>query len=425
MVFYLKVNRGNGYVIPNLKHWLDATMLYEDAIVYILCDNPELKERIRLKISVEEGRVSFLESERNDQTMNEILREVCITNQWIRIGQAHLTTHWNADAHGYQFFWNIDADDTFVFLDPLRMVDMFHCVEEYSLRNGVHMNSLDMWRSVSVHEKWETGKHWSLGVVFVDNRVDWKTTLATYSKQVRKARKSILTTEDNLDLYFTYLKDIGAESIETFYFENMKFAHFYDNFLNFSHKSGMCHWESGMINYPIIEHCYGSKFRGKIMIAEDVYKLDIGIEEDEALLQAIAYSKEPWMFAEDVYNEELKIGDLMRRRCELFLKRNDAERIIIWGAGNRFLRYYNLIKKAYNLQFVCDSNSEKWKKNYIDSVECISPERLAEMKEGAFIVVMIDSVAINYKVIHELLNMGITKFEHYENWLSFVMGIEM
>ena len=423
MVFYLKVNRENSYVIPNLRHWLDAAMLYENSVIYILTDNIDLKNRISAEISIDTTRVFFIKSERNNADMNTILNDICVTEKWVRIGQAHLTTHWHANKNNYPFFWNIDADDTYIFLDAIRIVEMLKCVEKYSVDNKIHMNALDMWRSVSFHEQWEAGKHWSLGVVFVDNRIDWKNTLMTYSKREKKARKNIVTDEDNIDWYFTYLKDINAESIETFYFENMKFAHFYDYFLNYSHRSGICHWKDGAIHYPILEHCYGSKSREKIMIAEDVHKLDIGIEDDEALLSAISCSRETVTFYEDIHNDELKIGELMRKRCELFLKNNHSKQIVFWGAGNKFFRNYGLIKKGYDIEFVCDSDPSKWRKDYIDTVECISPEKLSAIKEDTFVVVMIDSAATNHKIIRKLLDMGITKFDHFENWLSFVRGV--
>ena len=105
MVFYLKANRNNSYVIPNLKHWLDAVMLYEDSIAYILCDNPGLKDRIVNELDIDYERVSFIESDRDNEEMNSVLRSFCRVNRWYKVGQAHLKTHWHAVEQGYPFFW--------------------------------------------------------------------------------------------------------------------------------------------------------------------------------------------------------------------------------------------------------------------------------------------------------------------------------
>ena len=182
MIFYLKANRNNSYVIPNLKHWLDAVMMYENGFAYILCDNPKLKERIMDGIPLDSNRVAFLESERNNEEINFVLENICKVDKWKRVGQAHLTTHWHAKSIGCQYFWNIDADDTFVCLDPIRMAEMFRIVEKYAQLYSIKMFSLDMWRSMSISEHWAKGANWSLGIVYVDNREPWNGILMEHCK---------------------------------------------------------------------------------------------------------------------------------------------------------------------------------------------------------------------------------------------------
>ena len=77
MVFYLKANRNNSYVIPNLKHWIDACRMYENSLIFILCDNETLKERICREILIEDSNITFLESMRDCCEINTILENVC------------------------------------------------------------------------------------------------------------------------------------------------------------------------------------------------------------------------------------------------------------------------------------------------------------------------------------------------------------
>lgn len=423
MIFYLKVNRNNSYVIPNLKHWLDAVMLYEGGFAYILCDNPELKQRIMKELTLNPERTEFLESDRNCCEINGILDNICGGNKWVKVGQAHLKTHWHACEKQYPYFWNIDADDTYVCLDPIRMAEMFRTVEKYSVDNSIRMISLDMWRSMSVEERWPKGNNWSLGIVFVDNQVSWPMILETHclDKEFQK-RTFPLDKDINLDWYFTYLRSIKAERIETFYFENMRFMHFYDYFINFPHLSSFCYWKEGKLHYPILASCFGSRSRTEIEIAPDIHKLDMDITDDEALLSLVSSSNEVFSFWFDLRDKRLEVGDLMKKRCEFFLKKMKKTKIICWGAGAAFYRNYELIKKAYDLEYVCDSDSDKWGKTLIDDVKCISPDDLQRDKEEVFVLVVIDSPGANHKIIHKLIELGIYSFDHYDNWIEFVTG---
>lgn len=424
MVFYLKVNRNNNYVIPNLKHWLDACMLYDNSIIYILCDNDNLKKKIEQELVIDYNRVSFLESDRDCSEMNEVLHQICAVNKWVKVGQAHLKTHWHADEQGHDFFWNIDADDTFVCLDPIRIVEMFQSVEQYSKSMEITMNGLDMWRSMSVHEHWSKGDNWSLGITFVDNRVDWKTLLMEHRKEPRQLKKIYETDSDaNLDWYFTYLRDIKAERIETFYFENMKFMHFYDYFINFPHLSSFSHWKDGKIKYPILEHCFGSKARKEIPIASDIIRFDMDITDDESMLALISCSGEVFSFWGDIRNNNLKVGHVMKKRCEHMLQEIGKKKIVCWGACESFYRNIEMIQKACHLEYTCDNDSAKWGKKLTEEVVCISPEELKKMKDDVFVLVLVDRAAVNHKIIHQLLEMGITCFDHYDNWIEAVEGV--
>jgi hypothetical protein len=416
--FYLKVNRNNSYTIPNLKHWIDAASLVKNADIFILCDNEELKEKIESSINYDKNRVAFLESDRQCKAINFILENVC-TEKWMKVGQAHLTTHWHANKNQYSSFWNIDADDTFICLDAVRISEMFKYVEQYSKKQRIAMNSLDMWYSCSVNEKWnpdwQPGAHWSFGITFVDNNIEWEKLLLEHCHDKE-------TMIWNLDWYFTYLRNIGAERFESFYFENMRFAHFYDYFLNFPHQSSFCHWKNGTIYYPILKECFSTHFMGEYEIAGDVLKFDMGITDDESLISLLAFSQEKSEFYRELRNPDLEIGHVMKKKCELFLQGKNKKILVFWGAGMNFQKQYELIMKAYDLKYVCDNNSEKWGKKLIGDVVCISPQQLRNMQD-VFVVTIVKNMGVQNDIEHQLIDMGITDFESFENWYDEMEGV--
>ncbi len=422
MVFYLKANRDNSYVIPNLKHWIEAVTVNDNNYAYILCDNPILKEKIVKEIVLSE-KVSFLESYRENNDINKILENICGISKWKKVGQAHLTTHWHATNKKYKYFWNIDADDTFFCIDPIRIAELLEEIEKYCIEKNIDMISLDMWRSMSINERWNKGDNWSLGIVFVNNMIKWNEIMINHCKD--DALKDMVLPYDkdaNLDWYFTYLRRISAARIETFYVENMRFMHFYDYFFNYPHLSNFCYWKNGKVNYPILESCFCSHARKQIDIAEDIIKFDIGIKDDEALLSMAAASGEVFSFWFDIRNNDLEVGTLMEKRCELFLKKKGKKKIIFWGAGGAFYRNLKLLRKICRI-VVCDSDSAKWGKELAEDVECISPSEVESMRDEVFVVLMIDSPAVNLKIVNTLLKMGITSFDHFDNWIEVVTGV--
>lgn len=424
MVFYLKINRDNNYSITNFMHWLKATMLYEGAITYVICDNPKLQQRIESQYYIDKKRVVFIESERNESSMNEVLDDICCCTKWIRVGQAHLTAHWHAKMNCYSYFWNIDADDTFMCLSSLRIVSLLKMVEEFSKENSIDVIGLDMWRSMSAHEKWSKGINWSLGITFINNNLDWIDIFSKYSPEYKNEMCIDEYDNDvNLDWYFTYLKYKNAARIETFYFEKMKFMHFYDCFFDYPHLSMLCQWENGKIHYPLLSSCFESRNYGTIPIADDVIRFDMNITNDESLVAMIAYSKERFAFAMDLYDERLEIDHIMTEYNTKLLKDSNCSQIICWGAGTFFRRNYKLVKKAIDLKYVCDNDPTKWGKEMVENIYCISPEDLKK-ENDAYIVIMTDDIFRAFKIAKQLVDMKILHFDVFGNWLNEVEGIE-
>lgn len=66
---------------------------------------------------------------------------------WKNAGYAHLITFYHAKQYHYPYFWNIDADDTCIYLLPERVGELLCTIENYVKKNQVHTISIDMWIS--------------------------------------------------------------------------------------------------------------------------------------------------------------------------------------------------------------------------------------------------------------------------------------
>lgn len=93
--------------------------------------------------------------------------------------------------------------------------------------------------------------------------------------------------------------------------------------------------------------------------------------------------------------------------------------IVGFGAGNCFLRNIKKIKKIYNLRWICDNDPDKWGKEVAAGVKCISPATLKEMPD-VLVIIMVDSITLSFDIANELLELGITKFDHFENWMKYI-----
>lgn len=418
MVFYLKVNRTNSYVLPNLMHWVETARFYPNADIYIVCDNPELKQTILEQVDFKAENIQMIESIRDNKEMNDTLSKIAV-GKWEKIGQAHLTTFWHAKERNTGAFWNIDADDTFICLDPLRCAQALQMVEKYAAENEISIMGLDMWRSISKSEKWDTECHWSFGITYTDNKTDWISEIIKHSSDegydmMRKFYK-------NVDWFFTYLSKYTELRIETFYFENMKFAHFFDYFLNYPHKSGFYHWKEGKIEFPILKYCFGAKNCGEADISKDVIKFEMGIKDEEALAALVSCCMEVNCFYREKINMQIELKELMRQRNEIYLKNNKKEEIIIWGTGDNFLKNYDMIKNFYDLKYTCDSNPDKWGKEVIKGVVCLSPGELKE-RNDAIVIISVGDTYVCVEIIKKLLELGITAFDYIDNWINYIQG---
>lgn len=432
MVFYLKVNRTERYSFINIQHWIDSIFLLPEPIVYFVCDNSELQRDILRHIDMHGKDVYFLNSNKETEKINHIISNIT-DNAWRNAGYAHITTFWHAKENQYPFFWNIDADDTYMCLDPVRIAEAFEMVEKSARQEGIHIYSLDMWRSNLMTYKGI--ENWSFGITYTDNSVDW---LSVMEQHCEDDLYQLGDLELLIDDYFTYLKRVTSLKIETFYFENLKFIHYSDNLFEKATRSGFCHWEKGRLKYPILENCYGLVLNSDIPIASDVRKLDMKIKDCEgmnALLAGTGSADKSRFLKEDYVREELsEMTELLKKRNKLYVSiriggeysmnaGGDIENaeIVCWGAGMCLAKNYKRIKAFYDLKYVCDIDANKWGKKIIDNVTCISPQELLKLK-NVIVVIAVEDTILAFDIAKMIVELGITQFEYIYSWLDYVEG---
>lgn len=284
-IFYLKINKNRKYVFRNIQHWVDIIHEAPRPQCFIVCDSKELQESVVNQIDFYDIPIQFIHSSRAKE-LNYIVTNTC-TESWWNAGYAHLTTFYHARENHYNCFWNIDADDTCICLSAVRAYELLEKVKDYAKKFNIRLFSLDMWRTVA---KSVTGcEHWTFGITYTDNTVDWLEIMRMHATDPGVQELRLIK---NIDCYVTYLNMIIHEKIETWYFENLKFIHYSDDFFEKPQASGFFHWKEGRLMLPILYYCFGAKSRGSLKIAEDVLKLDMNIKDEESTLFLLEYAEE-------------------------------------------------------------------------------------------------------------------------------------
>lgn len=408
---YLKINRTEGYALKNLSRWIDASYLM-GADCYIICDDDELREKILNNMLIYRD-LTFIKSEMSEEI--EYLVAHIANRNWLNAAYAHFTSFWHARGK-YEYFWNIDADDTRLCVSIDRMVEILQKAEEYAEENGIDCFSLDMWRS-QTH-----GRHWSFGITYVNGNVDW---LGLCRQKCHDEEYFRLDKEgnQNIDWFFTYLKQSTKKKIETFYVENMRFIHYSGDFFEKPVGSGMYHWENGKLIYPVAYYGLGIDEIGEYDIADDVVRLDLNILNCEASGILAYYARE----GKDL-SSFYKVGEIVNEKVskmkfEAFKKKHGytgikEPQIICFGAGNALEKNIFKLKRIYDLKYVCDNDSSKWGKEVLKGIHCISPDDLAKMQD-VIVVIFVYSRRTVSQIAGQLNSMKID-YDYMDNWLACV-----
>lgn len=266
-VFYLKINRNDDIAYSIFQQWINI-IHYINADYYILCDKKEIKQTIYNKINFYDYDIKFLKSDYANLKKTVKL----LTNKtWFKAGCAHLTTFKHSKSK-FNYFWNIDADDTLFCIDDKKMAQILLDISIYAQKNNISCLSLDMWRTIT------NAEHWSFGVTYVDNTIDWLKFIKTILKTQEYEKEK---NNWNIDWFFTYLKKVTDYKIETFYIENLKFIH-YGNFLVQPIGAYFYFWQNGELLLPNITNVFdNNETIRRLVIPSDIIKFDFGINHLE------------------------------------------------------------------------------------------------------------------------------------------------
>lgn len=78
----------------------------------------------------------------------------------------------------------------------------------------------------------------------------------------------------------------------------------------------------------------------------------------------------------------------------------------------------NIVECYYNIEYCVDNNSDKWGKFLTQTIRCINPKDLLK-EPDTFVLIMIQNSEVAAQVIHQLLDMGITTFDIFDNWKNY------
>ncbi len=275
MVYYLKINTLNAYTFNNIINWINIVASEEGARLYLLCDDEQLIKELFETVPVIQELVEVIKSERDEPVFREIA-EHTLAPKWYPAGFAHLTTFLHADRNGIDSYWNIDADDTLLSVEPDNAKLILKRVEHYAKENNIYAFSLDM------HSSRTNGVHWSFGITYTDNSINWFDVMRRYYKEYQTMRKEFSGTE-NLDWYFTFLRSHADVRLETFYVENLIFAHYRGDFMYRVPPDGIYYWMKGRYVSLIQKYILGMEEQGDTEIPADLVKIDAGIKYEQSL----------------------------------------------------------------------------------------------------------------------------------------------
>lgn len=400
---YLKANRMEAWAIDNLHRWMKTSyMLGYDT--FIVCDNDTLTAYIKKMEFADEVTVIKSIKKQKERT---IIEKITIP-QWNNAGYAHLTTFVHAICNKYDWFWNVDADDTFFCLPVDRTVQLLKEVEEYAEEKRIDVFSLDMWFSRL------NGEDWSFGVTYTNGCVDWEKLILESMKNYTIEYGSRV----NIDNFFFYLRSNKKACIESWYCENLIFVHYNVDFIKHFIYGGVYHFKNGTIFYPVA-NIFPSLNVQEVLINEEVARLDIDIDEKEISKTILYYSddghvrsKHGLITWEDIEGSKI----ISRRQTEFNIRKFSRENpmYVLYGIGKCFKDYFNVISKVNDISLVADGNAENWGWKYNDKVVCINPKDIRNL-DNVVVIITIYNIDIANEIIDKLNSWGI-KAAHIKEW---------
>ena len=301
-VFYLKINAVTDYTFSNLSHWIKIAEAYQ-ADYYIICDNNSLNRALLKQNIYQYPNIKIIKSCK-DKYMKNLLAKIG-GKQWGRAAYAHITTFYHASKNNIKRFYNIDADDTTILLEPERAVEFLKKVEEYAHSNNINVFSLDM------HQSKCNGKSWTLGVAYVQNENNW---LDIFNETKDRSwpyydNREVTDGSYSADGYIFYLAAKAKQiNVGSFYCDNLYFMHW-------KYVSGFklyC-WQSGKLKFPLLCSFHDLNDINSLDLSDKCSKINFDIDEKESLeivfkkvFNVNALRKYIYMFKDDNYGKQGK-----------------------------------------------------------------------------------------------------------------------
>ena len=92
--------------------------------------------------------------------------------------------------------------------------------------------------------------------------------------------------------------------------------------------------------------------------------------------------------------------------------------LILWGTGKCYSENIVRIKQRVTPHMVVDNDEKKWGSEF-DGIICKSPKEIKKI-ENPFVVVMLKDLKMAMQVVNQLLDMGVTQFDIFANWVDYV-----
>ena len=308
MVFYLKINREEKYTKRNLQQWIDVIKLFEEPTIIIQCDKEALKAEMLERVEFYDLNIEWINTEFDNAELTQIVRTMA--PEWEKASYAHLTTFLDIkrrNTYNDPGFFNIDADDTFFCMKPTRVHELLLEAMKEAETRGIDLLSFDMWYSRS------RGTHWSFGVTYVRNTIDYMKTCVEASRD--DAWKNSKQPR-NVDGYFNFLHATSRLTISSFYCENVRFIHYSNDFFRRLWTSSFYHYNKGKLYFPLFE----------IAGMHDLSSYDIPLDDICIDIDLLDIEYEEYMFMCTVEPDKTALMVCSNRSIEDYEKRIDEAR---------------------------------------------------------------------------------------------------
>lgn len=268
--FYLKINKNTKFALNCFFHWVEIVQAL-NADYFIVVDDEYVKTTIiNLLKSYGIENAKFISSYRKE--LMPVVNMLGFTGRWPLIGVALLTPFVHAKENGYDYFWNIDADDTCFYCEPQVLIPVFSEAAAYAIENNIDVFSLDMYYS-----SFKTG-HWTFGVAFVDlTNVDFFDCINQLKNKLQN--KMALMGFYSIDKVFDYMSSIGLINCKVFSCDGLWFRHAYQ---------AVETWKNGRIIYHEKDAFTQRVVEDKKEIAlnpDDIVCLSIKINEKDSSVE--------------------------------------------------------------------------------------------------------------------------------------------